>query len=272
MNYEPPDFREFAQLRRGLPVVAAILLVAAPILPMWHIAVDAVQYPDTTLHLHLHAYPFIGGDYEEMAALNHYIGFYYPDPVYWPANYEPHPYAVDVPEWSLGPFAFGTLAALGLFVALAPDTDRLRKGLTYQFVGSVAVLTVMLADIQYRLYQAGHRLDPDAPVMGVEGFTPPLWGSYEVANITSYSRFGAGAYVPGVAIGLLAVAFYYRDTAATFGDLPDRVAGRIDGAREWLDEHTVGDDEWDDREEDRPDRDGPSGPGATGERGPGGGD
>ena len=268
MNYEPPDLGEFTQLRRGLPVVAAVLLVAAPILPMWHIAVDAVQYPDTTLHLHLHAYPFIGGDYEEMAALNHYIGFYYPDPVYWPANYQPDPYAVDVPEWSLGPVAFGALAALGLFVALAPDTDRLKRGLTYQFVGSVAVLTVMLADIQYRLYQAGHHLDPDAPVMGVEGFTPPLWGSYEVANITSYSRFGAGAYVTGLAIGLLAVAFYYRDTPATVGDLPERVAGRIDGAREWFDEHTVGDDEWaeddDQQNRDERDRDDPSGPGPSG--------
>ncbi|WP_436928796.1 hypothetical protein [Halosimplex halobium] len=264
MNYEPPDLREFTELRRGLPVVAAVMLVVAPVLPMWHIAVNAVQYPDTTLHLHLHAYPFIGGDYEEMAALNKYIGFYYPDSVIWPPNYEPHPYAVDVPEWSLGPLAFAAVAAAGLFVAFAPDTDRLKKGLTYQLVGSVTVLTVMLADIQYRLYQAGHTLDPDAPVMGVDGFTPPLWGSYEVANITSRSRFGAGAYLTGIAIGLLVVAFYYRDTPATFGDLPDRVAGRIEGAREWLDEHTVGDDEWDDREGDDPSDSGHGGPGASG--------
>jgi hypothetical protein len=268
MDYEPPDLGTFTELRRGLPVVAAVLLVLAPILPMWHIAVRAVQYPDTTLHLHLHAYPYIGGDYQEMAALNKYIGFYYPDPVLWQPNYDPHPYAVDVPEWSLGPFAFAALAAVGLFVALAPDTRRLKKGLTYQLVGTVAVLTVVLADIQYRLYQAGHHLDPDAPVMGVEGFTPPLWGSYEVANITSQSRFGAGAHVTGVAIGLLVVAFYYRDSPATVGDLPDRVADRIEGAREWFEERTVGDDEWDDRDrpgrEDGPERDGPSDPGASG--------
>ncbi|QLH84046.1 hypothetical protein [Halosimplex pelagicum] len=268
MNYEPPDLREFTELRRGLPVVAAVMLVVAPVLPMWHIAVDAVQYPDTTLHLHLHAYPFIGGDYEEMAALNHYIGFYYPDPGLWQPNYDPHPYAVDVPEWSLGPFAFAAVAAAGLFVAFAPDTDRLKRGLTYQLVGSITVLTVMLADIQYRLYQAGHNLDPDAPVMGVDGFTPPLWGSYEVANITSRSRFGAGAYLTGLAIGLLVVAFYYRDTPTTFGDLPDRVSGRIDGAREWLDENTVGDDEWeegdDQRSRDERDRDDRSGPGPSG--------
>ena len=249
MEYEPPDLGTFAELRRGLPVVAAGLLVLAPLLPMWHIAVDAVQYPDTTLYLHLHAYPYIGGDFEEMARLNHYIGFYYPDPVLWPPNYDPHPNAIAVPEWSLGPFAFVAIAAAGLFVAFAPDTQRLKRGLTYQLVGSITVLTVMLVDIQYRLYQAGHTLDPDAPVMGVDGFTPPLWGSYEVANITSYSRLGLGAYVTGLAIGLLVVAFYYRDSVATVGDLPDRIAGRIDGASEWFEDNTVGDDEWDESEE-----------------------
>jgi len=246
MNYEPPDLAEFAQLRRSLPIVAAALLLVAPLLPMWHIAVDAVQYPDTTLHLHLHAYPYIGGDYQEMHSLNKYIGFYYPDPVFWPPNYEPHPDAIAVPEWSLGPLAFAAIAAAGVFVALAPDIERLKRGLTYQLVGSVTVLTVMLVDIQYRLYQAGHRLDSDAPVMGVEGFTPPLWGKYEVANITSYSKIGLGAYVTAFAIGLLVVALYYRDSTATVGDLPDLLAGRVDGAREWLDDQTVGDDEWTD--------------------------
>jgi hypothetical protein len=264
MNYDPPDLSKFAQLRRGLPVIAAVLLVGALLLPMWHIRVEAVQYPNTVLELHLHAYPYIGGDYEEMAALNHYIGFYYPDPVFWQPNYEPHPKAIDVPEWSLGPLAFIALAATGLFVALAPDDRRLRRGLTWQLVGSVTVLTVMLADIQYRLHQAGHSLDEDAPVMGVDGFTPPLWGKYEVANITSYSRLGLGAYVTGVAIGLLVVAFYYRDSEATVGDLPDRIAGRIESGREWLDERTVGDEHWTDDDEapPRPDDPAEAGPGA----------
>jgi hypothetical protein len=91
----------------------------------------------------------------------------------------------------------------------------------------------MLADIQYRLYQAGHTLDPDAPVMGVEGFTPPLWGKYEVANITSYSRLGLGAYLAALSVALLVVAFYYRDTATRFGDLPREAAavpGRVRAA------------------------------------------
>ncbi|MFB6072545.1 MAG: hypothetical protein ABEJ88_06210 [Halobacterium sp.] len=241
MDYELPHKSAFFELRRGLPVVAAVLFVAALLFPMWTIEVHAVQYPSTTLHLQLYAYPRIAGDYAEMANLNKYIGFYYPDPVYWQPNYAPHEYAVDVPEWSFGPLAFVAVSAASVFVALAPDNRRLKRGLIAQLVGTVTVFGVMLADIQYRLYQAGHTLDPGAPVMGVDGFTPPLWGSYHVANITSYSRFGTGAYLSMLAVALLAVAFYHRDSDATPRDalrglrrrgrgLRDRVRGIRGGA------------------------------------------
>jgi hypothetical protein len=99
----------------------------------------------------------------------------------------------------------------------------------------------MLADIQYRLYQAGHTLDPDAPVMGVEGFTPPLLGQYEVANITSQSRFGLGAYMAIVAVGLLVVAFYYRDADTTLDDVVRGVRSRVSGG-EGAAESTQGDE------------------------------
>lgn len=229
MDYEFPGLTAFAELRRGLPVLAAVLFVAALAFPMWHIEMHAVQYPSTTLHLNLYAYPHITGDYVEIARLNKYIGFYYPDPVYWQPNYAPHDYAVDVPEWSLGPLAFVSVSLCSVFVALAPSARKLKRGLTAQLVGTAAVFGVMLADIQYRLYQTGHTLDPDAAVMGVDGFTPPLLGKYEVANITSYSELGTGAYLAIVSVVLLVVAFYFRDRETTFGDLvraPLRRLGR----------------------------------------------
>lgn len=222
-----PSRAEFVQLRRVLPVVAATLLLAAVWFPMWEITMLAVQYPGEPLHLELFAYPHITGDYVEIHRLNKYIGFYYPDPVYWQPNYEVHANAIRVPEWSLGPLAFVAVAAAGLFVAVAPTIEKLKRGLKWQFVGSVTVFTVMVADIQFRLYQAGHTLDPGAPVMGVEEFTPPLLGTYKVANITSHSRFGLGAYMAIVAIALLAVAFYYRDTQYTVYDLPELLSGAV---------------------------------------------
>jgi hypothetical protein len=221
-----PSVSEFTQLRRLLPVVAAVLFVGALALPMWRIEVHAVQYPDTVLHLELYAYPRITGDYGEMAALNSYIGFYYPDPVLVEPNFDVHPNAIDVPEWTLGPLAFVGCALAGAFVAVAPTAAKLKKGLLAQVVGTITVFTVLLVDIQYRLYQAGHTLDPGAPVMGVDGFTPPLYGRYEVANITSYSRFGAGAYVAMLAVALLVVAYRYRDRTTTPRELVDGLAAR----------------------------------------------
>lgn len=227
MNW--PSREQISELRRALPPIAAALFIGALFLPMWIIEVHAVQYPTEVLYLKLYAYPRIAGDYVEMARLNHYVGFYYPDPVYWEPNYEVNKGAVDVPEWSFGWVAFVIVSLLSIFVAVAPTAEKLKRGLKWQLIGTVSVFTVMLADIQYRLYQAGHSLDPDAPVMGVEGFTPPLWGKYEVANITSYSYFGSGAFVSMIAIALLAVAYYLRGTPMTFGDLVASARRKIRG-------------------------------------------
>ena len=224
-----PTFDDFREIRRGLPVIAALLFVAALAFPMWRISVDAVQYPSTTLHVSLYAYPHLTGDFIEMARLNHYVGFYFPDPVLLEPNFPVEENAIDVPEWSLGPVAFVGVSLLSVFVAVAPTTEKLKRGLKYQFGGTVLVFTVMLADIQYRLWQAGHTLDPSAPVMGVEGFTPPLWGQYQVANITSVSRFGLGAYMAATAVGLLAVGYYYRNESVSFGDLPARLRSGLTG-------------------------------------------
>lgn len=208
-------------------MTAAVLFVTALLFPMWVIHVHAVQYPDQILHVKLYAYPHLEGDYWEMAELNQYVGFYYPDPVYWTPNFKVRDAAIDVPEWSLGPVAFVVVAALSIFVAIAPTAEKLKRGLKWQLVGTVTVFTVMLADIQYRLYQAGHSLDPNAPMIGVEGFTPPIWGKYEVANLTTYSRLGIGAYMSILAVGLLVVAYRYRDTQVGIGDVPGLVTGWV---------------------------------------------
>ncbi|MFT4921452.1 MAG: hypothetical protein ACI8XM_000649 [Haloarculaceae archaeon] len=230
----PSDFRE---ARRGLPVIAAVLFAAAVLFPMWEISVSAVQYPDTILNVKLYAYPHISGDYGELASLNKYIGFYYPDPVFVEPNWAVHERAVDVPEWSIGTVGFVGVASTGAFVAIAPTVEKLKRGLKWQFLGTVAVFGIMLADIQYRLWQAGHTLDPDAPVMGIGGFTPPIWGKYAVANITSVSRLSTGGYMSVVAVGLLIVAYYYRDSQVTIDEVPGRIVGRIrtvpDTVRAW---------------------------------------
>lgn len=210
----------FGELRRGLPLLAAGLLVVALALPMWRITLTAPQYPGQELVLKLYAYPRLGGDFMEVHGLNKYVGFYYPDPVYVEPNFPVHEESIEVPEWLLGPVAFLAVAATGVFVSLAPTERKLRLGLKAQLVGTLVTFAGMFAIIQVRLYQAGHSLDPDAPLRGVEGFTPPVLGSYQVANISGFAWFGPGGYLTLVAVALLGVGFLARDSEATFGDVP----------------------------------------------------
>ena len=207
------------ELRRALPLVAAALLLIALAVPMWRITLEAPQYPDG-LFVELYAYPRLEGDVAETQGLNQYVGFYYPDPVYVDPNYDVHPKAIDVPEWSVGPLAFVAVAATGVFVALAPTVRKLKLGLTCQLAGTATVFVVMFAAIQYRLHQAGHALDPDAPMRGIEPFTPPLLGSYEIANISGIAWFAPGGYLTMLAFALLVVAYVMRDSDATVADAP----------------------------------------------------
>ncbi|WP_226005196.1 hypothetical protein [Natrinema salinisoli] len=206
------------ECRRLLPLVAAVLFVLALRVPVWRITLTAPQYVDA-LVVELYAHPRIGGDWQEVRGLNKYVGFYYPDPVYAEPNYEPHEKAIDVPEWVLGPVVFLGMGAASAVVSLLPSR-RISRGLSALFASSIAIFGAMGAIIQYRLYQAGHSLDPDAPLNGVDGFTPPLLGSYEVANISGTAWFGPGGYMLVGAVALLGVAVVFRDSTATVGDLP----------------------------------------------------
>lgn len=209
----------FKEIRRLFPIIAALLFLITPIFPVWGIDLHAVQYPNEVLEIHLYAYPHMTGDVIEIQRLNNYIGFYYPDPVYWSPSFPVHDYSIDVPEWSFGPIAFILPALAGLFVAVAPNERKLMLGLKAQIVGTFLVFFGMLADVQYRLYQAGHTLDPNAPVLGVDEFTPPLIGRYEVANITSYSHLEIGSILAILAILFLTVSFFYRKKDTTIFEL-----------------------------------------------------
>lgn len=217
------------ELRRALPVTAAVLFVAALTMPVWRIAFEAPQYPDGLL-VELYAYPRLGGDFAEVQALNQYVGFYYPDPVYVDPNYAVHPNAIAAPEWMLGPVAFLAVAAAGVFVAVAPTERKLRLGLLCQLIGATATFVGTFAIVQYRLHQAGHALDPDAPIVGVEAFTPPLLGGYEIANISGFAWFGPGGYLAGTGFVLLVVAFVLRDSRLTVPELAARLRNRLPGS------------------------------------------
>lgn len=209
----------FRELRRALTLAASGLLVAALSLPVWRITLEAPQYPDG-LFVEMYAYPRMGGDFAEVNGLNRYVGFYYPDPVYIEPNFPVHEASIQTPEWLLGPVVFIGLAALCVLVAAAPNEQKLKRGLKSLLAGTATLFIAMFSWIQFRLYQAGHSLDPNAPLRGVDSFTPPLLGSYEVANISGFAWFGPGGYLTLVAVGLLGGAYLLRDSDAEIDDVP----------------------------------------------------
>jgi nitrous oxidase accessory protein len=157
----------------ALGAVAALLVLSASILPIWHSYLSAPQYPDG---LQFTAYGNrVEGDLAEIDSLNHYIGM--------------RPFRTDdLPEMALWPVGLG--AALAAVAAATLVRKRLARRLSLLYVWSFPL--GVLGVIQLRLYQFGHDLDPSA-AFRMDGFTPLVIGPTTVWNFTAWS-------VPGSAI------------------------------------------------------------------------
>ena len=168
-------------LRLVLGLAAVILVGLAWRLPIWEARLTAPQYP-AGLSLTASA-TGVTGDIDEVNDLNHYVGM---------QAFE----TSRAPEMAL----WAPAIALGLVgVALA-------VALPLHLVGKAAKLGLWLIpigallDVQYRLYQYGHDVQPDAPIR-LDPFTPLVIGPTKVLNFTTW------AY-PGLAIWCLLLAAF----------------------------------------------------------------
>ena len=176
---------------RVVVVVASVLLVGALFQPLWDITLYSNQYPDG-LDVLVRPSGFQAGqggaDLVEINTLNNYIGMKALD-------------QADIPElkW-IGVALFG-------FVLLT------FRAAVFGRIGNVVDLFVLFACFggasfwmfYARLYQYGHNLDPRAAVK-VPPFTPPLFGTRQLANFTVESYPGMAAYLLAVFGAVLVVA------------------------------------------------------------------
>ena len=140
-------------------LAAAALVALGSQLPLWSMKLEAPQYRHG---LHLHAYGTgMTGDIRELNILNHYIGM---PPIEAPAF-----------ETAMFPFGIAALIALCL---LSPLHRYLRR---LAVVATFATPLIILADLQYRLYDFGHSLDPKAPIrpkpFTLSSSASPRWGT-----------------------------------------------------------------------------------------------
>jgi hypothetical protein len=190
---------------RLMLVVAALLLAAVYVVPLWNMTMFAPQYPDG-LTLDIYSYKLVGGnndqDIKEINVLNHYIGMR-------------DLAAEDFTEFKWLPFAVGIIALLYLRAAVLGTVGQLFD---------VVVLTAYFSAFSlwsfgYKLYSYGHSLDPRAAVK-VDPFMPPMFGYKQLANFEVYAYPGPASYALGLSTLLVLVALAVawraarRETAA----------------------------------------------------------
>jgi hypothetical protein len=194
---EPATPSRSPGMRIVIGLTAAILVILAWRLPIWEARLSAPQYPQgLSLTAGGHG---VSGDIREINELNHYVGM---------AAFDPS----DAPETVL----WGWAILLALVAVVVATTLNVRHPLArLARLGLWLVPLGALADVQYRLYQYGHGVKPDAPIR-LEPFTPWVVGPTHVLNFTTWS-------FPGGAIWcLLGAAFL-----VSFG------TGVIHRGREW---------------------------------------
>ncbi|MCZ2146829.1 MAG: hypothetical protein LC126_03530 [Bryobacterales bacterium] len=200
--------RDLTLASRILIIAGVVLLLPVYLAPMYSMTLISNQFPDG-LELHIYASRLEGGktpardDLREINTLNHYIGM---RPLL----------ESDFSEFKWLPLAIGAFAVLALRAVVIGKMSKLVD---------VVVLFVYfglfsLWSFYDRLYQYGHNLDPTAPVK-VQPFTPPLFGTQQIANFTVTTVPEIGSYLM-VAFSMLLIAAVWhsarqaaRDVTAT---------------------------------------------------------
>ena len=177
--------------RTPLLLIAAGLLAAATMLPLWGMTLVSTQYPDG---LRMVVYPHrIAGDLDEINALNHYIGM------------------TPITDGFFVELQYLRWALLGIaaLLVLAAVLRRARWVAAIPLLGMAALAAGGIGVMRYRLWQFGHQLDPQAAIT-IDPFTPPMVGLNQIAQFATYSYFSWGFFLPLVA-GVLAALVVLAD-------------------------------------------------------------
>jgi copper chaperone NosL len=174
---------------RILVALASVIAVAAFLVPLWNIYLQAPQYPEG-LGMRVWINQITGikpNDLDNINNLNHYIGM---------KRIEPE----SIPELRLMPFALGALVAFGLITAWSA-----RRALLRTWIAAFLVLALAgMVDFWEWEYDYGHNLDMENAIIKVPGmnYQPPLIGSKQLLNFRATSLPGAGAILLGASLGL----------------------------------------------------------------------
>lgn len=169
----------------------ALTLGLAYAAPLWHIGLDAPQYPEG-IGMFIWIDTITGqkpNDLHSINGLNHYIGMkaIVPD---------------SIPELRIMPWLVAGLMGLGLAAAAAG-----RRWFLFAWTALFGLVAAAgLVDFWYWGYTYGHDLDPTAAIR-IPGFSyqPPLIGSKQLLNFTAHSWPGLGGWALAIALVMAAL-------------------------------------------------------------------
>lgn len=184
---------------RVLILVAVVALLPAYFFPLWNMSFYSNQYTDG-LVLHIYSYQLEGGktpnrdDLREINSLNHYIGM---RPLL----------ESDFSEFTWLPLVTGLLMILALRAMVLGKMSNLVD----VFVLFIYFSLFSMWSFYHRLYLYGHNLDPTASIK-VQPFTPPFFGTKQIANFTvnSFPDIGSYAFLAFAILLLLAIVLSAR--------------------------------------------------------------
>ena len=175
---------------RILYVLAAILLGISLYFPWWTMVLEAPQYRgDRALTLSVYAHK-LDGNIDILNTLNRYIGMMQID-------------EASFPELQVIPWFVGALIFLSILTALVRRNSLALATFAAFCISGAIGFSRML----HWLHTFGTDLDPRA-AFRIEPFVPPIIGTHQLANFTTFSNFGLGAYLLGVVALLMIVALW----------------------------------------------------------------
>ncbi|MEG6513870.1 hypothetical protein V6C32_18400 [Desulforamulus ruminis] len=173
---------------RILYLLAAVLLGVSLFFPWWSMDLVAPQYPEG-LNMSVYAHK-IGGRIDILNNLNHYIGMKEINE----ANF---------PELKIIPWVVGSVAFLAALTAwLRHNGLAIFTTVAASFGGALGLYRMF-----HWLHKFGTDLDPNAPIK-IPPFVPPVIGTNKLANFMTYTGFGLGGYLLGIAILLMFISLW----------------------------------------------------------------
>lgn len=180
-----------------LILISCGFLAAIFFTPIWHIKLDAPQYPEG-LNMYIWVNKITGTDdftLQNINILNHYVGM---------RAIQPDSFK----ELDIMPFFVLFFIVSGVITAFVNKKKLTIAWLTFMIISG----TIGLIDFYLWQQDFGHNLDPQAPIK-MEGmsYSPPFVGVKHLLNITARSFPDWGAIFFGIALGFAIIALFLKD-------------------------------------------------------------